>query len=122
MAWRRHRLRDTRAWTALAAAFLVVREGWSLLQPVFYPPVAGHTPGGGIAAASALTTAEQTPGRFLEYLWELFLPRLSFMGDLFPPGLAVQGRSTSVRGWGVVRLVHVAASPAGCTARSSSRW
>jgi hypothetical protein len=26
------------------------------------------------------------PGRFLVYLWQLFLPRLSFMGELFPPG------------------------------------
>ncbi len=99
MAWRRHRLIDTRAWAALVAAFLVVREGWSLLQPVFYPPVAGHAQGGGIAAASALTTAEQMPGRFAVYLWELFLPRLSFMGDLFPPGWPFRQVYVE-RGWG----------------------
>ncbi len=99
MAWRRHRLIDTRAWAALVAAFLAVREGWSLLQPVFYPPVAGHAPGGGIAAASALTTAEQMPGRFAVYLWELFLPRLSFMGDLFPPGWPFKQVYVE-RGWG----------------------
>lgn len=99
MAWRRHRLIDTRAWAALAAAFLVVREGWSLLQPVFYPPIAGHAPGGGIAAASALTTAEQMPGRFAVYLWELFLPRLSFMGDLFPAGWPFKQVYVE-RGWG----------------------
>ena len=99
MAWRRHRLIDTRAWAALVAAFLAVREGWSLLQPVFYPPVAGHAPGGGIAAASALTTAEQMPGRFAVYLWELFLPRLSFMGDLFPPGWPFRQVYVE-RGWG----------------------
>ncbi len=99
MAWRRHRLLDTRAWAALAAAFLAVRAGWSLLQPVFYPPVAGHVEGGGIAAAGALTTAEQMPGRFLVYLWELFLPRLSFMGDLFPPGWPFKAIYVE-RGWG----------------------
>jgi Predicted membrane protein (DUF2142) len=99
MVWRRHRLIDTRAWAALAAAFLVVREGWSLLQPVFYPPVAGHATGGGIAAASALTTAEQMPGRFAVYLWELFLPRLEFMGDLFPPGWPFRQVYVE-RGWG----------------------
>jgi hypothetical protein len=99
MAWRRHRLRDTRAWAALAAAFLVVRAGWSLLQPVFYPPVAGHAQAGGIAAASALTTAEQMPGRFAVYLWELFLPRLSFMGDLFPAGWPFRQVYVE-RGWG----------------------
>jgi hypothetical protein len=99
MVWRRHRLIDTRAWAALAAAFLAVREGWSLLQPVFYPPVAGHAEGGGIVAAGALTTAEQMPGRFLVYLWELFLPRLSFMGDLFPPGWPFREIYVE-RGWG----------------------
>lgn len=99
MVWRRHRLADGRAWAALIAAFIAVREGWSLLQPVFYPPIAGHAPGGGIAAAGALTTAEQMPGRFLVYLWELFLPRLSFMGDLFPPGWPFRQIYVE-RGWG----------------------
>lgn len=99
MVWRRHRLGDTRAWAALAGAFLAVRAGWALLQPVFYPPVAGHAEGGGIAAAGALTTAEHMPGRFLVYLWELFLPRLGFMGDLFPPGWPFRAIYVE-RGWG----------------------
>ncbi len=97
--WRHHQLRDARAWVALAGAFLAVREGWSLLQPVFYPPVAGQAPGGGISAAGALTSAEHMPGRFLVYLWELFLPRLSFMGDLFPPGWPFKQIYVE-RGWG----------------------
>ncbi|HEX3391761.1 MAG TPA: hypothetical protein VHS55_04300, partial [Solirubrobacteraceae bacterium] len=99
IGWRHHRLADTRAWIALAAAFVAVREGWSLLQPVFYPPVAGHSVGGGVSAAGALTTAEHMPGRFLVYLWELFLPRLSFMGSLFPPGWPFRA-IYAVRGWG----------------------
>ncbi len=38
------------------------------------------------------------PGRFLVYLWELFLPKLSFMGELFPPGWPFY-QIYVVRGW-----------------------
>lgn len=96
--WRRHRRSDVPAWAATAAAFLAVREGWSLLQPVFYPPVTGQSSGGGVTATAALSLAEQMPGRFLEYLWELFLPKLSFMGNLFPPGWPFKAIYL-VRGW-----------------------
>jgi hypothetical protein len=100
MLWRRHRVSDIRALAALAGAFVAVQVGWSLLQPVFYPTVAGHSTGaGGIAATSALTTAEHMPGRFLVYLWELFAPRLPFMGSLFPPGWPFRAIYV-VRGWG----------------------
>ena len=96
--WRRHRLRDVSAWAAAAGAFLAVREGWALLQPVFYPTVPGQPSGGGIAAANSISLAEHMPGRFLEYLWELFLPKLSFMGNLFPPGWPFKAIYL-VRGW-----------------------
>jgi hypothetical protein len=89
IAWRNHRLRDTRAWAALVGAFAVVQGGYALiLAPIFYPTtVAGHAVSTGTGGATgALVVAKQMPGRFLVYLWELFLPRLSFMGDLFPPG------------------------------------
>jgi hypothetical protein len=87
MAWRRHRPRDARAWVALVIAFAAVRGGWSLLHPVFYPSVGGHpATGGGISPTEAVSVAEHMPGRFLVYLWQLFLPRLPFMGALFPPG------------------------------------
>jgi hypothetical protein len=100
IAWRHNPLRNIRAWAALAAGFGAVLGGWALLQSVFYPSVAGHSGGGGgIAATSALTTAEQMPGRFLVYLWELFLPRLHFMGSLFPPGWPFRSIYV-VRGWG----------------------
>jgi Predicted membrane protein (DUF2142) len=104
MLWRHHRRYDARAWGALIAAFLIVRGGWSLLQPVFYPKVASQggppiSSAGGINASSALTLAEHRPGRFLEYLWELFLPKLGFMGNLFPPGWPFKAIYV-VRGWG----------------------
>jgi hypothetical protein len=99
IAWRRHRLRDAPPWAALVGGFALVKGGWSLLQPVFYPTVAGHASGGGVSATSALTLAENMPGRFLVYLWELFLPKLSFMGSLFPPGWPFKAIYV-VRGWG----------------------
>ena len=86
------------AWAATIAGFLAVRGGWSLLQPVFYPSVAGQPSGGGVSAASSLSLAEHMPGRFLEYLWELFLPKLGFMGNLFPPGWPFKAVYL-VRGW-----------------------
>jgi hypothetical protein len=100
IAWRHNPLRNLRPWAALAAGFGAVLGVWALLQPVFYPSVAGHSGGaGGIAATSALNTAEHMPGRFLVYLWELFLPRLHFMGALFPPGWPFRAIYV-VRGWG----------------------
>jgi hypothetical protein len=58
---------------------LVVQVVWSQLAPSF-----GHTtfttPGGGApTSASALST----PGLYLTYLWQIFLPRLPFMTDHF---------------------------------------
>jgi Predicted membrane protein (DUF2142) len=102
LAWRNHRVRDGRAWAALAGAFVFVQLGWSLLlQSVFYPStIAGLRAGPpGVAVASSLSLAEHMPGRFLVYLWELFLPRLPFMGNLFPQGWPFY-QIYVVRGWG----------------------
>jgi hypothetical protein len=100
MLWRTRNRIDPRPWGALVTSFLAVRGGWSLLQSGFYPSVAGHpAAGGGISAAGALTLAENMPGRFLAYLWELFLPPLGFMGQLFPAGWPFRAIYV-VRGWG----------------------
>lgn len=99
-AARRWALPDGRCWAALVVALVAVRQVWAALQPVFYPPLNGHsTTGGGLVATGALTLAEQMPGRFLVYLWELFLPRLGFMGQLFPPGWPFRQVYVE-RGWG----------------------
>lgn len=103
IAWRnRHRadLRKLGVYLAAgAAAFVTVAGVWSLLQPVFYPPVAGHsTAAGGISGPGALFLAKHYPTRFLVYLWELFLPRLSFMGAHFPPGWPFKAVYV-IRGW-----------------------
>jgi hypothetical protein len=89
LAWRNHRLKDARAWGALVGAFVFVQLIWShVLESVFYPAtVAGqHAAPAAVGVTSSLSMAEHMPGRFLVYLWELFLPRLSFMGRLFPEG------------------------------------
>jgi 4-amino-4-deoxy-L-arabinose transferase-like glycosyltransferase len=104
IVWRQYRRRDLRSLAAPAAAFIaafaVVSGGWSLLQVVFYPSSSGHsTAAGGISAASALSLAEQYPTRFLVYMWELFLPRLPFMGAHFPPGWPFKSVYV-IRGWG----------------------
>ena len=96
--WRDHRARVAPAWAAAVAAFVAVRGAWSLLQPVFYPTVPGQPGGGGVNATGSISLAEHMPGRFLEYLWELFLPKLGFMGNLFPPGWPFKAVYL-VRGW-----------------------
>jgi Predicted membrane protein (DUF2142) len=89
LLWRNHRRADTRAWAALVGGFALVQLGWSLvLQSIVYPSmIAGqHAAPAAAAVSSSLSLAEHMPGRFLVYLWELFLPKLPFMGGLFPQG------------------------------------
>jgi len=89
LAWRNHRRSDARAWGALVGGFVLVQLGWLLvLQQVVYPTtIAGqHAAPAAVAVSSSLSLAAHMPGRFLVYLWELFLPKLPFMGDLFPHG------------------------------------
>jgi diacylglycerol kinase len=99
MIWRRHRLRDFASYGVLISTFLLARFGWKALQPLFYPTVGGHSGvNQGIVATEVVSLAEKMPGRFLVYLWELFLPRLSFMGRLFPLGWPFK-EVYVVRGW-----------------------
>ena len=121
MAWRRHRLRDTRAWAALAAAFLVVREGWSLLQPVFYPPVAGHAPGGGIAASERAHHRRAGAGPLRGVPVGAVPAAAVVHGRPVPARAGRSGRSTS-NAAGARSAGTRGCSPAGCTPRSSSRW
>ena len=100
IAWRNHRAHDVHAWLALTGVFVAVLGAWSALHGVFYPSVAGHAAAGGsISSTGMISLAEHMPGRFLVYLWQLFLPRLSFMGALFPPGWPFKAIYV-VRGWG----------------------
>jgi 4-amino-4-deoxy-L-arabinose transferase-like glycosyltransferase len=99
IVWQWHRRRDAPGLAALVAAYAAVHFGWKALQPVFYPAVHGQSGlHNGIVATGFVSLAEHMPGRFLVYLWELFLPKLSFMGDLFPPGWPFE-QIYVIRGW-----------------------
>jgi Predicted membrane protein (DUF2142) len=95
---RHHRRADAPGWAALAAAGIGVREVSAHLSGVLRASQ-GNTPGTG-AGASVTSTALQHPASYLGYLWQVFLPRLSFMAPHF--------ESTSLpafvifveRGWG----------------------
>jgi Predicted membrane protein (DUF2142) len=88
LLWRYRRELRPGPWCALIGSFVIVQGGWRVIRPIFYPTEHGVAGGGGgaISAAGAVSTAEHMPLRFLEYVWELFLPKLGFMGQLFPPG------------------------------------
>jgi hypothetical protein len=91
IAWNAFRKRQLRSaaprLAVLAGAFAAAVVVWSRAQSLFYPPIKGHsTLAGGASPVGALALAEHYPTRFLVYLWELFLPRLPFMGAHFPPG------------------------------------
>lgn len=81
-------LRRLAPWLALAGSFVGVLIAWALIKP----HVLNVEPGGkvqstgGISATGSVSLAEHMPGRFLNYLWQLFLPPLPGMGHLFPPG------------------------------------
>jgi hypothetical protein len=85
IAWRHHRAADLRALGLGALAFGAVRGAWALTAPGLQRPAGG---GPGISATGSLHTALQMPWRYLEYLWETFLPRLPFMPHLFPEHVA----------------------------------
>jgi 4-amino-4-deoxy-L-arabinose transferase-like glycosyltransferase len=73
---------------ALAATFVGVLALWELLKPHVLTSLPGVPDGaaGGVAATSSVSLALHHLGRYAVYLWQLFLPPLSFMGRLFPPG------------------------------------
>jgi len=77
-----------RGWLALGGSFAAVLVTWAVIKPhVLDVAPSGHVEaGGGVSPTGSVSLAEHMPGRFLAYLWQLFLPPLSFMGRLFPPG------------------------------------
>jgi 4-amino-4-deoxy-L-arabinose transferase-like glycosyltransferase len=76
-------------WIALAGGFVAVLGIWLIAGPHLqdtFPLPTGSGGGSSASASSQVSGALHMPGRFLSYLWQLFLPPLSFMGRLFPPG------------------------------------
>ena len=102
-AWRYHRRRDAAGFIGVVACALAVHELADRLGGVFRSSsaTAAGTAGSGEAAAST-TTSEvlHHPFGYLAYLWQVFLPRLSFMTPHFetasPPAFVIFVE----RGWG----------------------
>jgi Predicted membrane protein (DUF2142) len=108
--WRSHRSRDLRAWAgagvgagATAGLASVAFSAWSPAA------VAGGAGGGGGLAANteAVSEALRHIPDYFAYVWQVFLPRLSFMRRHFPPGpkpvyvIFVQ-RGWAALGWYVI--------------------
>ncbi len=85
--WRHHRRVDLRGLAAFAAAALLVEQLSVHLSGVFHPAATGGGAGaGGSAAVGAVAQARAHPTAYLSYLWQVFLPRLSFMAPHFGTG------------------------------------
>jgi hypothetical protein len=83
--WRQHRRADAPAWGALAAGGAVVGALSSVLGPALRTPAA-PTPrayGGNEFVADAISGSLAHPLDYLAYVWQVFLPRLSFMAPHF---------------------------------------
>lgn len=96
--WRHHGRRELWGWGALAAAAVAVHEISVRLDGALHPSTA-NAPAVG-PSANANFAALHQPFGYLSYLWQVFLPRLSFMAPHFQgsayPGFVIFDE----RGWG----------------------
>jgi len=84
MLWRRHALRDLPAYGVLGVAFACLQAAWISISDSF-GRTTFTTPGGVSPAASGglADAITQDPGLYVSYVWQVFLPRLPWMSDLF---------------------------------------
>jgi Predicted membrane protein (DUF2142) len=98
--WRHHRRVDARGIAGLALAALAVHELANHLAGMFRSSSAGGGASGAGLASGAASSVLAHPLGYLGYLWEVFLPRLSFMAPHFetatPPAFVIFVE----RGWG----------------------
>jgi hypothetical protein len=87
------------AWLALAVSAVVL----SVLLPVVFSGFSPPTAAGGAASVGsnvrAASDALNHHGGFASYVWQVFLPRLPFMGAHFPPGQIPAWVIFVERGW-----------------------
>jgi hypothetical protein len=93
-----HRREELPGWAALVGAAVAARELSVQLGGLFRPS-AGNTPGTGAVSNTANAVLEHPLG-YLAYVWQVFLPRLSFMASHWEtttyPGFVIFVE----RGWG----------------------
>jgi hypothetical protein len=100
--WRHHRRADLARIGALALAAAVTRALLSWFKDGLRPALSATAAGAatGATAVSSISEAKAHPLGYLAYLWEVFLPRLSFMAPHFetsgPPAFLIFVE----RGWG----------------------
>jgi hypothetical protein len=100
--WRHHRRADAAGWGALALAAVTVHELAGRLDGHLHPSAGGASGPGG--ATSVTGPVLEHPLGYLAYLWEVFLPRLSFMAPHFetsaPPAFTIfVERGWAAFGW-----------------------
>jgi hypothetical protein len=78
---RRHSRRDLIAYAATIASVLAVFAVWSALSGLWDQPTISA--GAGASASTTASGALDNPLGYLSYLWQVFLPPLPFMSDLF---------------------------------------
>jgi Predicted membrane protein (DUF2142) len=101
--WRHHRRSDLAGWAALVLSGALVGELWARLGGNLRGPGAAAqaaTAGSGATVSGATSEALAHPLGYLAYLWEVFLPRLSFMAPHFPSGTLPGFVIFVERGWG----------------------
>jgi Predicted membrane protein (DUF2142) len=97
--WRHHRRSDAAGWGGLLLGAVAMRALSVPISNVFHSSTGGNTPGVG-SNIGASGGALEHPLGYLAYLWEVFLPRLSFMAPHFEaPGLPAFTIFVE-RGWG----------------------
>ena len=84
MVWRRHRAADLPGYAALGGAAAAVLGIRAAVVSALRGPVAVVAGGvGGATVSGTIDRALGDPGTFLSYTWQMFLPRLPFMNDVF---------------------------------------
>jgi hypothetical protein len=79
---KRHSRSDLIAYATAVASVLGVFVVWTVLSGVWDQPTASGG-GGGATAGTTASGALDNPFGYLSYLWQVFLPPLPFMTDLF---------------------------------------
>jgi hypothetical protein len=95
---RRHRRSDLPGWAGVVVGGAAVLALSLSLAGVLFPST-GNSPGVG-ASISATGNAAEHPLDYLAYVWEVFLPRLSFMAPHFPMAGLPAFTIFVERGWG----------------------